>query len=657
MKNEILLNTQTVVELENIQYDTLRMRIQRGRIKAFRIEIGNKQGFEYRIPLSELSYQAQQKYIVKMKRDSPADPLPAQDRKGSQYENLTLKDLTEEQRAEVYLWKEILKQRQKIVSENPGKQMEKTRELIKKLKEEHPQLRISERTLSRKWEKYKKYGEVGLSDLRKQPTTNRPKEISETVAAVFGQYWLSENRPAVTLAYRLTEEWAKDKRPDLLPLPCLRTFYRMVEKYPEHIIKYFRDGQKVFEDECMPYIVREYENLAVNEVWSADYHTLDVMVKDDKTDELFRPHLIYWIDVRSRKVLSFYLAKTSNSDGTFISFRNAVLKYGIPENVYLDNGREFLVSDIGGRGRRKTDKTADYGTTLFKRLGIEMTNATVKNGKAKIIERMFLNVKNDFSKLLNTYTGGKPEERPESYKTIIKNTNNIKNFSEIKEAVKLYIEGIYNKKSSMAKGLNGLCPEEFYTRNFIQKKALTHEQEELLLLRTQRLQKVKRNGVKFTFENEELWYYNTDLIINYLGLDVYLRYNPENMNTVQIYDDSERFICTAELTKKGGYNLGTDIDKEVIKENNSRKKKLKNNAESFMNNLKDIQQAPEALEVMKAAARRNIKENKYQYSPKILEPLAFSVSSLADKEDCDETVNISMETMIKNAQQRRAENE
>ncbi len=265
----------------------------------------------------------------------------------------------------------------------------------------------------------------------------------------------------------------------------------MAEKYPEHIVKYFRFGQKVFEDECMPYIVRKYENFGVNEVWSADYHTLDVMVKDDTTGELFRPHLIYWIDVRSRKVLSFYLAKTSNSDGTFISFRNAVLKYGVPENVYLDNGREFLVSDIGGRCRRKTDQTADYGTTLFKRLGIKMTNAVVKNGKAKIIERMFLNVKNDFSKLIDTYTGVKPEERPESYKTIIKNEDGIKTFSGIKEALELYVSGIYNKKASMAKGLNGLCPDEFYPQNFIKKKSLTHEQEELLLLRIQKLQTVK----------------------------------------------------------------------------------------------------------------------------------------------------------------------
>lgn len=656
MDNEIFLNTQTVVELEQIKYDTLKKKIQRGKIKAFKVEVNKKQGFEYCVPLSELSYQAQQKYFAKMNLKADIKPLQVQDKTDKLYENLTLKDLSEAQRQEVHFWKQVLKKWNKIHAEHPEAVTKYAREYINELKVKYPDLRLSIRTMFRKWEKYKKYGDVGLADLRKQ-NNNSGQRINEVVKAVFGQYWLTENRPAVALAYTLTEEWAKLERPDLLPLPNIRSFYRMVKEYPDHIIKYFRYGEKAFEDECMPYIVREYENFEVNEVWSADYHTLDIMVKDDETGEPFRPHLIYWIDVRSRKVLTYYLAKTSNSDGTFISFRNAVKKYGIPKNVYLDNGREFLVSDIGGRGRRKTDKTADYGSNLFKRLGIEMTNAIVRNGKAKIIERMFLNVKNDFSKLIDTYTGGKPEERPEKYKKVMKDPNKILTFSELKEALELYVNGYYNQKASKAKGLNGLCPDEFYSQNLIKKRVLTAEQEELLLLRTSRLQTVSRNGVKYTLDNEELWYYNTDLIINYLGLKVYLRYDPENMKTVQVYDDEERFICTAELTLKGGYNLKTNIDKEAIKENNSRKRKLKNNVNNFMKELQSVQEAPEALEIMKKTALRNLKENKYPCNPKVLEPLTFSNLAVNKAYELEEVEEVSLERMAKNAKLRRLKDE
>ncbi len=36
-----------------------------------------------------------------------------------------------------------------------------------------------------------------------------------------------------------------------------------------------------------------------------------------------------------------------------IALRKGILKYGIPENIYVDNGSEFLTFDIGGRGHRK----------------------------------------------------------------------------------------------------------------------------------------------------------------------------------------------------------------------------------------------------------------------------------------------------------------
>lgn len=660
MLDEIYLNTQSVVKFEMCSYASIMKKIERGSIKAFKISVDGKQGFEYRIPLSELSPQAQQRYFAQVQQTESHEAEQSKtktpsSRRTSKINDLTLKDLTEEQREKVYFWKDVFKQWNKLLAGSNRNRLELTRQLVKKLKTETPTLKISERTIYRKWTEYKANGDIALVDFRTQGKNGVNKKTDKVIASIFGQYYLSENRPAVTTAYSLTEEWARNNRPDLLPLPSIKTFYRLVKGYPEHTIKYFRYGEKVFEDKCMPYIVREYESFGVNEVWSSDYHTLDIMVKDDVTGALFRPHLICWIDVRSRKILTFYLAKTSNSDGTFISFKNAVKQYGIPQSVYLDNGREFLVSDIGGRGRRKTDKTADYGTTLFERLGIEMTNAIVQNGKAKIIERIFRNIKYDFSKLVDTYTGGKPEERPERYKDVIKDKNNIPTFSEMKEALEYYITGIYNKRPSKARGLNGLCPDEYYDDNLISKKLLTHEQEELLLLRTQRAQTVTRNGVKFIFDSEELWYYNTDLIIEYLGEKVYLRYDPEDMKAVQVYDSKERFICTAELTTKGGYNLGTDIDKEAIKENNSRKRKLKGSVKSFMKNLEDVAKATDPIELMKSAARRNIEEKDYNIAPKVLEP--FSFSNLAVSKSVEDVEEIPFETMIKNAQLRRVKNE
>lgn len=45
-----------------------------------------------------------------------------------------------------------------------------------------------------------------------------------------------------------------------------------------------------------------------------------------------------------------------------------------------------------------------------------MTNAIVRNAKAKIIERRFRDVKDRLSRLFPTYTGGNVVERPERLK-------------------------------------------------------------------------------------------------------------------------------------------------------------------------------------------------------------------------------------------------
>lgn len=113
------------------------------------------------------------------------------------------------------------------------------------------------------------------------------------------------------------------------------------------------------------------------------------------------------------------------------------MKYGIPQNIYVDNGREFLTFDVGGLGHRQKKSTKDKFAPppVFERLGIKMTNAIVRNAKAKIIERRFRDVKDRLSRLFPTYTGGNVVERPERLKKVIKDTDNIPTDYEFTQAV------------------------------------------------------------------------------------------------------------------------------------------------------------------------------------------------------------------------------
>mgnify|MGYP000694844693 FL=1 len=57
---------------------------------------------------------------------------------------------------------------------------------------------------------------------------------------------------------------------------------------------------------------------------------------------------------------------------------------------------------------------------VFTRLGIKMTNAIVRNARAKTIERRFCDVKNQISRLFDTFCGGTVVEKPEQLKHLLK---------------------------------------------------------------------------------------------------------------------------------------------------------------------------------------------------------------------------------------------
>lgn len=197
------------------------------------------------------------------------------------------------------------------------------------------------------------------------------------------------------------------------------------------------------------HFTRTDEYIESNEWWIADNHTFDVMVKD-KNGNIHRPYLTAFLDARSGIFTGFHITYNPCSEATLIALRKGILKYGIPDNIYVDNGREFLTFDIGGLGHRKKkpkdgeEKFEPPG--VFKRLGINMTNAIVRNAKAKIIERRFEDVKNDLSRLFNTYTGGSVVEKPERLKFVLKK-DQIYTDEEFEEYVTAVLEWYFNMEA------------------------------------------------------------------------------------------------------------------------------------------------------------------------------------------------------------------
>ena len=642
----ILLTLKEASYFEAVKYKTLKMNVIRGKINAEKLDTGLRCGFEYRIPLTELSKKAQARYF-KERRNEEADEaiLSGDGEKMPELKRpINFEELTGEQRDIAADWEGIIKAWQRYIFSTNSK-TEATKEFVKEYNSAHNK-KISVRTLYEKDKLYKQYGIAGLADMRRS-RKKRGTRMDERLYSAFVQWYLNENRLTISYIYENIKRWVEQEGLDI-KVPSEASFRRAAESIPVAAIKLFRYGSKVYSDECEPFVQRLYDDIYSNDYWSSDYHTLDLMVKDDVTGEIYRPHLCTWIDVRSRKVLAMRLRKSADSHGVVLCFKDAVGTYGLPGNVYLDNGREFLVHDFGGRGRRKTDFNAFYGTGILERLGITMVNAIVRNGKAKVIERSFKQITSEFSKLYITYCGNRPENRPYAHNTILKNEKNIPLASEVKKDLEDYIFGIYNENISDAEGIRGKSPNEAYAENLITKRVLKKEQLNLMLLRSAKLQSVDRNGVFIKIAGAKIWYYDADFVSANLKRKVYVRYDPDELTSVRVYDENEVFMAELKKMPTGGYDMASDI--EAIKYVNAGKKKLATYTKHFIENQKEIMKVKPLRNIVMRAAQEQRKRLSEESSAVIFTDFSFNeneVTSINNKNI------INFKQMIQSAKENR----
>lgn len=597
-----------------------------GKIKAQEIEgsVG-RGGKSYAIPLAAIEPKLIRKWKQRQ-RGAAADPDPSEEEEladGRMLENLTM-----EERLEISTWKEILNEWFRYRDEaGKGAKAQADVEFLNYITVEYPDLKFSQRILYRKWEAWKKQGDIGLLDMRGKHKNHR-KTLPDEVFDVFEYYYLDESRKSVTKCMELTELEIKKNREDLqhlLPLPSLTTFTRRIEKIPVPVLKYYRFGEKAFLDECAPYIRRRYGDLASNDIWVCDNHTFDILVDDGKSEKPVRMYLTAFLDVRARKMVGWYVTDNPCSDATLMALRRGIERYGLPKLIYSDNGREFLTRDIGGRGFRKSADTGEREPpTILQLLGIEFRTAMVKNAKAKIIERAFRSLKEGFSRLFEGYTGGSITERPERLKKTEKQAFNFTGVDEFRGYVDSYIQGIFNKTPSKADGMEGKTPDAVYAKYLSEQRTATPEQLNLLMLRNSRMVKVQRNGVKLVLYGKEYWFRSDELTYNHIGEKVYFRYNPDDLREVRVYNEADQFLCTAQQEGAISYFAA---NKEEARERIRETRKLEKQVKAYKK-LKGIE-AEDALALMMDKAAAQMKEPE-KLDPKVLHPL-FGVQD--EKED------------------------
>lgn len=620
---EALLKASEASGLLGVSMRHVRRMAQAGKL-PYQVHTNAQNRPEYLIPLSALPEQAQKKYIDQHRPAAVGEPA----KRGSKKQGPAARPLESysgEERAEISYWLTLVDRWQQYRRKAGGRKAECDEAFVRLTYLEDPLKRqISVETLYRKWAAIRAGDLDALVDKRGKARKGKTVLLPE-IEQEFLSLFLDEAQLPIPRCVALTEQWARENMPTALPLPSYHTFYRKAKAVPYAVTVLCREGEKAYYDKCSPYIRREYESISANDFWIGDTHTLDVeSMGPDGT--LHRLYLSAWLDARSGIFTGWYVTANPGSQATLNALRKGIATRGIPLNVYVDNGREFLTYDIGGRGHRAKKRLADGSEPfappgVFERLGIKMTNAIVRNARAKLVERRFEDFKNYVSRLFPTYTGGNVVEKPNRLKYVLKQGDHVPTDAEVIAAVDTLIEGYLNCEpygGSVAedKGKSRVEVWRESLPNGAVRQPASENDLQLMLMRTSKPVRVTRRGVTLKLHGLELDYYTPELANLRMQDKVYLRYDPEDLSKVRVYDLEDRFLQEApQSTLTAGY-LATQ---EQIAELMAAKRKAEKAVREYGQALRLPEDPERALNLATALAQRNLDELALAPNPKCIE--------------------------------------
>ena len=551
------LSVKELAEIKNVSERYIKKLCKDGKFEGTKQELNNKGRPKYLIPVSALSEQERAKYWKKIKQEVGVAPELIENNSRTTSEQpsknirKTLDEFSSIQRETITEWCGICREWQEIRARYKNK-TDADKDFVGKCRIEHPELKISIGILYNKYHAYVNNDYEGL--LNHSGGWNRGMNcIDERVWKMYASLYLTYQNPKVGVCYRTVKAWCMTNYPELVAgIPSERTFRRRTDKELKGVIaSYVRDGAKKCFAKYGQFAERDYSDIEANDVWIFDNHTLDIISLSPEG----KPHRLSITTIQDAKsgiIVSCNPCDNPCSESTVLAIRQAQMNgHGIGNWFYFDNGREFLTHDVGGKGNRQKAKYKHLPSppTILNLLGAKMINAIPENADAKNVERFFYTFKEHFSKSHKGYCGGTILERHEELNEKIRN-GEIATDEEIKNLLFTFIKSYncekYGGKESKYKGMSRIdvWNESINSENAKFRDVASEHELDLLLSRTTRYQKIKRNGVCITLYGKKIWFKDNDSIFN-IDKQVYVRYDPYNIESVRVYDaETDKYLWT-----------------------------------------------------------------------------------------------------------------
>jgi len=404
---------------------------------------------------------------------------------------------------------------------------------------------LSKRTLYRWIRQFHSHGIIGLVDMR-----GGGKFVSQMISPeafdLFKSMYLTQQQLSVKTCWQNICFINRNENKDW-KIPSLRIMYKYVKaQIPLFAQVLHREGLAAFEAKCAPYIQTAPDSVAPGQIWVGDHSQFNCWIR--YRGKWIRPWVTAWMDMRSRCIVGWHISASPNQTTILLAAKRAIEKYGPPDSVKVDNGRDYDSEMWTGttkarrRALRKGYLDEQIVAGIYAMMDIGVSFAIPYHPQSKPIERWFDTMDQQFTKTISTYCGKDINRRPDYLKQLLESKKALReayDMAGFTEIAGRYIEA-YNNSAHNGYGMNGQSPAEMLasrsSRRVLQEGVL-----DLVARGWSRELVVGKNGVRF----KGIWYgqYGLELLCHQ-GKKVRVAYDPDDLRKVYVYDATTLKLIT-----------------------------------------------------------------------------------------------------------------
>ena len=372
-----------------------------------------------------------------------------------------------------------------------------------------------------------------------------------------------------------------------------------------------REGERKWRARFAPKMMPDPESFGPGEYWEGDHSTFNVWVRwhDGK---IIRPILTLWLDWRSRAVVGYRVVRDGSQDSILCAFRDGALRYGLPKRLIIDTGKDYSAYTFTG-GAPKARRFQQVTLAQQKRFGgiFPMMQIDARwappycpNSKARV-ERFFGTLDDQFSRMLPSYCGKTPDNRPGAHAAIAARAIEI---DDLRFRLDQWIKHYNEERPHGGEGMDGYTPVQVM-QTASQKRVLLEEHaKQLYAVWKQPISKTA-NGLRLTIRGAAVYYGFRDRCIQDLkhGTRVHVCYDPDDVTSVQVWHDDGRYIGEARWHERTSRAVSSDVLSDHTKQIKRRKKAMADARRMFYTGNAHSDPAAAALAAQIAAASKSRK--------------------------------------------------